>query len=49
LVAVTGYARETDRAEALAAGFDMHFAKPIDLTTTVQAAVALLRERSGSS
>lgn len=31
LVAVTGYGQESDRARALAAGFDYHIAKPIDL------------------
>jgi CheY-like chemotaxis protein len=31
LVAVTGYAREEDRARALAAGFDTHVRKPIDI------------------
>jgi PAS domain S-box-containing protein len=31
LVAVTGYAQERDRASAQAAGFDHHFAKPLDV------------------
>lgn len=31
LVAMTGYARDEDRDEALAAGFDLHLAKPVDL------------------
>ncbi len=31
LVAVTGYAREEDRVRALAAGFDTHVRKPIDI------------------
>jgi CheY-like chemotaxis protein len=31
LVAVTGYGQEKDRARALAAGFDDHIVKPIDL------------------
>jgi len=47
LIAVTGYAQERDRQEALAAGFDNLFAKPVDLTalnvTLVQ--VALHRPR----
>jgi two-component system CheB/CheR fusion protein len=30
LVALTGYGREQDRREALAAGFDHHLAKPVD-------------------
>ena len=29
-VAVTAYAREDDRARALAAGYDRHLTKPID-------------------
>lgn len=31
LVAVTGYGRDEDRARALAAGFDHHLTKPLDL------------------
>lgn len=31
LVAMTGYARDEDRDEALAAGFDLHLAKPVDV------------------
>jgi len=31
VVAVTGYARESDRARTLAAGFSAHVAKPIDI------------------
>lgn len=31
LVAITGYGRESDRLEALAAGFDEHMTKPVDL------------------
>ncbi|KQR77042.1 hypothetical protein ASG35_12280 [Burkholderia sp. Leaf177] len=30
-IAVTGYASETDRERAFRAGFDAHFAKPVDL------------------
>jgi signal transduction histidine kinase/ActR/RegA family two-component response regulator len=30
LVAVTGWGQESDKAEALAAGFDHHFTKPVD-------------------
>jgi CheY-like chemotaxis protein len=29
LVALTGYGQEKDRAEALAAGFDLHLTKPV--------------------
>lgn len=31
LVAVTGYGREEDRKDALAAGFDYHLVKPVDI------------------
>ena len=30
LVALTGYGRDTDRDEAIAAGFDCHLVKPVD-------------------
>jgi CheY-like chemotaxis protein len=31
LVALTGYGQSEDRQKALAAGFDEHLAKPVDL------------------
>lgn len=31
LIALTGYGQERDRAEAMAAGFDYHLVKPVDL------------------
>jgi len=31
LVAVTGHAREAERVQALAAGFDLHVTKPVDV------------------
>jgi CheY-like chemotaxis protein len=31
LIALTGYGHDTDRAQALAAGFDDHLLKPVDL------------------
>jgi two-component system CheB/CheR fusion protein len=31
LVALTGYGRSEDKAQALAAGFDYHLVKPVDL------------------
>jgi CheY-like chemotaxis protein len=31
LIAITGYGQDKDREAALAAGFDHHFAKPVDL------------------
>lgn len=33
LIAVSGFARPEDRESALAAGFDDHLAKPVDLAT----------------
>jgi CheY-like chemotaxis protein len=33
LIAATGYGSEQDRADALAAGFDHHLVKPLDLAT----------------
>jgi CheY-like chemotaxis protein len=30
LVALTGYGRDSDRSEALDAGFDLHLVKPVD-------------------
>lgn len=33
LIAVTGYGQESDRERSLAAGFDHHLVKPVDLTT----------------
>ncbi len=30
LVALTGFGRDSDRAEAMAAGFDKHLTKPVD-------------------
>lgn len=37
MIAVSGYGREADRARARAAGFDCHFAKPVDLATLLSA------------
>jgi len=31
LVAMTGYGQEEDRRQAIAAGFDRHLTKPVDL------------------
>jgi hypothetical protein len=44
-IAASGYAREVDRQRALAAGFDLHVAKPIDLAALTQAIVRLVAER----
>ncbi|WP_426208379.1 ATP-binding protein [Massilia sp. TWP1-3-3] len=48
LIAVTGYAQERDRQEALAAGFDDLFAKPVDLAAlnTTLMHIAHLRART---
>jgi CheY-like chemotaxis protein len=32
LIAVSGWARESDRQESFAAGFDQHLAKPLDIS-----------------
>jgi CheY-like chemotaxis protein len=45
LVAVTGWAREEDRAQALAAGCDLHLAKPVNLETLRRALATLPRRR----
>ena len=37
LVATTGYGQESDRLSALAAGFDLHFVKPLDFATLERA------------
>jgi CheY-like chemotaxis protein len=46
-VALTAYARQEDRAKALAAGFQVHLVKPVDPKALVEA-VAHLAGRSGS-
>ena len=43
LVAITGYGQESDRAEALASGFDRHMTKPVGLDMLQE----LLRSRGG--
>ena len=44
LVAVSGYGRDQDRAQALQAGFDLHFTKPADPEQLLQ---VLARHRQG--
>jgi CheY-like chemotaxis protein len=39
--ALTAFAREEDRRDALAAGFQLHLAKPIDASTLVSAVAEL--------
>jgi PAS domain S-box-containing protein len=41
LAAVTGYSSEEDRREAIDAGFDLHFAKPVDYGKIVEAVPVL--------
>ena len=40
-MALTGYAADSDRRQAQAAGFDAHVAKPVDLDELVAVIVAL--------
>ncbi len=42
-VALTAYAGESDRHQALAAGFQQHVSKPIDPEILVPAIVSLIR------
>ena len=42
-IALTGYARPEDRAQALAAGFQLHIAKPIDPDSLLVAVAQLTR------
>jgi CheY-like chemotaxis protein len=41
LIAVSGYAAESDRARSTAAGFAKHFAKPVMMKTIVEALIDL--------
>ena len=43
LIAITGWARDEDRAQALDAGCDLHLAKPVNLQTLRQALAMLPR------
>jgi CheY-like chemotaxis protein len=42
---MTGYGRSEDRAQALAAGFDDHLAKPVDPERLLQLVSAQAEER----
>lgn len=44
LIAITGWARDEDRAQALDAGCDLHLAKPVNLET-LRRALAMLPRR----
>ena len=46
-IALTAFARAEDRARALAAGFDMHVAKPIEPTELLISIVDLSGRRPG--
>ena len=48
LIAVSGMAREVDRTRAIAAGFDAHLGKPVDLALLENTVMAALRRRSGA-
>ena len=43
-VALTAYARREDREQAIAAGFDLHLAKPVEPAELAWALVSLLRK-----
>ena len=45
LVLVSGYSSQADVCRALAAGFDAHLAKPVELDTLVAAVEELARVR----
>ena len=45
IVALTGFGQQSDRQRALAAGFDEHLVKPVDLDTVT----AVLRRRLGAA
>ena len=45
-IAVSGYAADQDRADALAAGFDVHLPKPIDFDALLGAMAELLEKRA---
>jgi CheY-like chemotaxis protein len=45
LVAVTGHASAEDRARALAAGFDLHLAKPIDIFAVIGELTRIIEDR----
>ena len=44
LIVITAWGQESDKAHALAAGFDHHFTKPVD----AEALMTLLRVPSGT-
>jgi signal transduction histidine kinase/CheY-like chemotaxis protein len=48
-IAVTAYARDEDRREALAAGYQRHLAKPVQPDVLAAAVLALVQEARGAS
>ena len=44
-IAVTAHTAPADRARALAAGFDLHFGKPLDLDALIKALIGLRAAR----
>ncbi len=44
-IALTAYARDEDRDEALSRGFQVHLTKPIDITEVVKVVAMLVRDR----
>jgi phosphotransferase system HPr (HPr) family protein len=46
IIAITGYGQEEDRRQALAAGCDYHFLKPIDAEALITLLAALKRKES---
>ena len=47
--ALTSFARDEDRLQALEAGFHVHLAKPVDPRRLIETIVSLRRERLGLS
>lgn len=45
LIAMTGYGQEADRQCSLAAGFDHHFVKPVDIAKLTQLLASIVRQR----
>jgi PAS domain S-box-containing protein len=48
-IAVSAYARDEDRERALAAGYQMHIAKPVDLDLLVSTVIGMAATRGGSA
>jgi CheY-like chemotaxis protein len=46
-IALTGYSRQEDRSQLLAAGYQMHMSKPVDLSQLVKAIMSLSGRTEG--